>query len=278
MDASTTRALDGILLELRRKLDAETADAGDEEKTPNSVEEIEGAVGADGEELAAIRAESAKLGLFTYLGMVERSPSGGSVYCTLAAIDPERGVLSLHRKLVPTHAERMVWSPGDGHGLAVHDWKGFRVGGLNCWENWMPLARFALYAQGEHLHVATWPGAPYLTRDISRFIALEGRVYVISAGGVLRGEHIPDGFVLKKEMLAGRDRLLSGGTIIVAPDGKVIAGPVKDEETILYAEVDLETVLKERQSFDPAGHYHRPDVFTLQVNRARLEPFEQRTE
>ena len=150
------------------------------------------AVDRNGPELKRIAAEAKKLGLFTYLGMVERSTSGGSVYCSLGAFHPEGGLVSLHRKLMPTYAERMVWATGDGNGLRVHDWKEFRVGGLNCWENWMPLARYSLYSQGEQLHVATWPGAPHLTRDISRFIAMEGRVYVISAGGVLKAEDIPE--------------------------------------------------------------------------------------
>ncbi len=194
---------------------------------------VASAVEADGPELATVCARAAKLGLFTYLGLVERSASRGSVYCALAAINPERGLLGIHRKLMPTDAERMVWCQGDGHGLRVHEWRGLRVGGLNCWENWMPLARYAMYAQGEELHVATWPGAPYLTRDITRFIALEGRVYVASAGGVLTAGDIPDAFPLKEAFLADADRYLSGGTMIVAPDGETIAGPAKDEETIL---------------------------------------------
>ena len=136
----------------------------------------------------------------------------------------------------------------------------------------MPLARYAMYAQGEELHVATWPGAPYLTRDITRFIALEGRVYVASAGGVLTSEDIPDAFPLKEALLADSGRYLSGGTMIVAPDGETIAGPAKDEETILYADVDLARVHAERQNFDPAGHYQRHDVFDLKVDRSRKEP------
>ena len=236
---------------------------------------LEGAVSADGPEMKAIEDEARKAGIFVYLGLAERSASGGTVYCSLAAIHPERGVLSVHRKLMPTHAERMVWGQGDGHGLQVHEWRGFRVGGLNCWENWMPLARFALYAQGEELHVSTWPGAPYLTKDISRFIAMEGRMFVVAAGGVLAADDIPDAFPLKGELLGARDRFLSGGTMVVAPDGTVIAGPVKNEETILYAELDRELVLKERQNFDPAGHYNRPDVFKLEVDRTRLRAFEE---
>lgn len=233
---------------------------------------VASAVDGDGPELKQVAEHAAKLDLFVYLGLVERARSGGSVYCSLAAIHPERGIVSMHRKLMPTHAERMVWSQGDAHGLRVHDWKGFRVGGLNCWENWMPLARYTLYSQGEQLHIATWPGAPYLTRDISRFVAMEGRLYVMSVGGVLNAKDIPDSFPLKAEVVAVRERFLTGGTMIVGPDGEIIEGPAKDDETILYADLELSTVLGQRQNFDPAGHYSRPDVFSLEVDQSRRPP------
>jgi nitrilase len=232
---------------------------------------LNGAVLADGPEIKAISDEARNLGIFTYLGIVERSISGGTIYCSLLAIHPEKGVVGIHRKMMPTHAERLVWGTGDAHGLRVHEWKGFRVGGLNCWENWMPLARYALYCQGEDLHIATWPGSPKLTRDITRFIAMEGRLYVVSVGGILKEKDIPDSFPLKGKMIAQRDRFLSGGTFIVGPDGEAIAGPIKDEETIIYGDLDINLVRGERQNFDPAGHYSRPDIFNLRVNRMRLE-------
>lgn len=232
---------------------------------------MEGAVSADGPEIKAITEEAKNLRLFTYLGIVERSLSGGTLYCSLVAIHPEKGIVNIHRKMMPTHAERLVWGTGDAHGLRVNEWKGFRIGGLNCWENWMPLARYALYSQGEDVHIATWPGSPRLTRDITRFIALEGRLYVISVGGVLKAKDIPDSFPLRDAMLSKRDRFMSGGTFIVGPDGETIAGPIKDEETILYCELDLNRIREERQNFDPAGHYSRPDIFELTVNRRRLE-------
>lgn len=237
---------------------------------------LDAAADAGGPEVRSIAEEASKLGVFTFLGIAERSASGGSVYCSLLAIHPEEGVAGVHRKLMPTFQERMVWSQGDGHGLKVHSWKGFRVGGLNCWENWMPLARYSLYAQGEHLHVATWPGAPFLTKDISRFTAMEGRVYVVAAGGVLTSSDIPDSFPLKEELVKVRDRYLSGGSILVAPDGEILAGPAKNEETILYAEIDARRVREERQNFDACGHYGRPDVFDLRIDRRRLDPISER--
>ena len=162
-----------------------------------------------------------------------------------------------------------MWSPGDGNGLVVHEYRGIRVGGLNCWENWMPLARYSLYQQGEHLHVATWPGAPFLTQDITRFIALEGRVYSLAVGGVLTLNDIPDAFPLKDAVAAVRDRYLSGGSMLVGPDGTVLQEAAPGEETILYGEIDVDKVAEERQNFDPAGHYARPDVFQLEVDRSR---------
>lgn len=229
------------------------------------------AISTTGPELSALVKESAQLGLFIYVGIVERAGSGGTVYASLVAINPENGVVSVHRKLKPTFHERLLWSDGDGHGMKVHDWKGLRVGGLNCYENWQPLARQALYQQGEQLHIATWPGDLDVTQDISKFIAMEGRVYVASASGILRASDIPNEFPLRQNVVEGRDLINDGGSMIVGPDGTTLAGPVVGEETILYADISIDQILGQRLKLDPAGHYSRGDVLHLQHNRNRID-------
>lgn len=224
--------------------------------------------------LDGVVAAVSETGTFTYLGVVERAPSNGSVYAALVAIDPLKGIVSVHRKLKPTFGERLMWADGDGAGLVAHQLGEVKVSGLNCWENWMPLARTAMYSQGTQVHVAAWPGSPATSHDISRFIALEGRVFVVSAGAVLKAEHIPDDFVLKAQMVEEGDSFSSGGAIIVAPDGSVLAEGVEGEEGLIYADLDLEMVNAERQNFDPTGHYSRPDVLRLMVNRQRRHPAE----
>lgn len=233
---------------------------------------LDAAVDLAGQDFVPVVEASRDLGVFLYVGIVERSASAGSVYCSLVAVHPQRGIVSVHRKLKPTFGERLIWTDGDGQGLRVHDFGGMRVSGLSCWENWMPLARAALYAQGTQLHIATWPGSPWLTRDITRFVAMEARAYVLSVGGVLRSEHLPGDFPLRDKMIEAGPRYMSGGTMVVAPDGTVLDGPRKDEETIVFADIDPAIVHAERQNFDPAGHYARPDVLHLTVNRRRLNP------
>ena len=230
---------------------------------------LRAAITPEGPELAALAETAAELGVFVYCGFVERAGSGGTVYASLAAIHPEKGLVGVHRKLKPTFQERLVWADGDGQGLRVHDWQGLKLGGLNCYENWLPLARQALYAQGEQVHIATWPGDLEVTDKISQFIAMEGRIYVVSAAGLLRASDIPKSFPLHKQVTEGRDLIMDGGSMIVAPGGKVIAGPVVGEEAILYAEVDEEEILAAHLKLDPAGHYNRPDVLQLRVNRER---------
>lgn len=236
---------------------------------------VKASVQQDGPELAVISEQARKLNLFTYLGVILRSSSGNSVYCAMVAIHPERGIVSIQRKMMPTWGERMVWAIGDGHGLRVHDWGEFRVGALNCWENLMPLARTSLYAQGETLHIAAWPGAPE-DMKITPFIAEESRSYVISVVGVYKNDDIPDSFVFKKEMEESDSwqESFTGGTTIVGPDAQVIAGPVTNEETIIYADIDPERVREARWQFDATGHYNRPDVFKLSIDRRRLETAE----
>lgn len=235
---------------------------------------LDAAVDIDRGDLTDVIDSVSEAGIFTYLGIVERAPSKGSVYASLVAIHPTDGIVSVHRKLKPTYGERMMWADGDGAGLIAHDWNGTTVSGLNCWENWMPLARTAMYSQGTQIHVAAWPGSPAITHDISRFIALEGRVFVVSSGAVLRGEHVPDDFVLKQAMLDEGDVFSSGGAIIVAPDGSTLAEAEPGEETIIYADLDMEMIGRERHNFDPTGHYSRPDVLRLMVNRQRRDPAE----
>ena len=146
----------------------------------------------------------------------------------------------------------------------------FKVGGLNCWENWIPLLRSALYAQGEDLHVAVWPGSPRLTRDITRFMALEGRSFVLSVSGVLTRDDIPENMPHRDLILSSvPEALADGGSCIAAPTGEWVIEPADGREQLLVAELPLSTVYEERQNFDPPGHYSRPDVVRLQVNRER---------
>ena len=207
-----------------------------------------------------------------YLGIIERAQNRGShsLYATLVYINNEGEICSTHRKLQPTYDERLTWSPGDGHGLRVHPLKDFTVGGLNCWENWMPLSRTALYGMGEDLHVAVWPGSKRNTIDITRFAALEGRSFVISVSGLMRKEDFPtDTPHIEKILEKCPDWLTDGGSCIAGPDGKWIIEPVVGEEGIFCETLDFNRVLEERQNFDPVGHYSRPDVTKLTVNRER---------
>lgn len=231
---------------------------------------LKSAVSIDGSELASIAKEAHDLGIFVYIGVVERAASGGTVYASLVAIHPDQGIVSVHRKLKPTFHERLIWADGDGHGLKVHDWKGLKVGGLNCYENWQPLARQALYDQGEQLHVAAWPGDLDVTENITRFIALEGRIYCASVSGLLRVQDIPASFALRKYIVEGRDVINDGGSMIADPDGKIIAGPVLGQEVILYADISVEHVIGAHMKLDPAGHYSRRDVLSLQHTKIRL--------
>lgn len=213
-----------------------------------------------------------KLNIAAVLGIIERPEDRGghSLYCALVYIDKMGTIQSVHRKLMPTYEERLVWSPGDGNGLEVHQLGAFTVGGLNCWENWMPLPRTALYAQGENLHVAIWPGSVRNTSDITKFIAKESRSYVMSVSGLMRKTDIND-YVPHKKLLEENcaDWLANGGSCLAGPDGEWIIEPQEEKEALFVANIDFNKVLQERHNFDPSGHYSRPDVTQLIVNKER---------
>lgn len=207
-----------------------------------------------------------------YLGIIERpiDRGGHSIYASLVYINQEGEIQSVHRKLQPTYDERLTWAPGDGNGLQVHSLKDFTVGGLNCWENWMPLPRAALYGLGENLHIAVWPGSDHNTKDITRFIARESRSYVISVSSLMSSEDFPESTPHIDKILEKAPKVLAnGGSCIAGPDGEWVVEPVLHKEGLIYQTIDFNRVLEERQNFDPVGHYSRPDVTQLSVNRER---------
>ncbi|MEM6395893.1 MAG: carbon-nitrogen hydrolase family protein [Bacteroidota bacterium] len=271
-------------------------------------------------------------GIAVYVGIIERplDRGGHSCYCSLVYVDANGVIQSVHRKLQPTYEERLCWSPGDGHGLRVHELgDGWRVGGLNCWENWMPLARTALYAQGENIHVSVWPGGLHNTHDLTKFIAKESRSYVVAVSGLLSKEDLakrrelaetlgneaqksdsdvkmhlygypaqhpknsdsnsgtPPAEVQKEQPIKVEETttipiphldlmienspewLANGASCIAAPDGSWLIEPQLERECLLTAELDLQKVYEERQNFDPTGHYSRPSVTKLMVDRSR---------
>ena len=224
------------------------------------------------DDLTILRTAALKNKIALYIGTIERAEDRGghSLYCSLVFIDSNGIIKSIHRKLMPTYEERLVWAIGDGNGLAVHKIKNFTTGGLNCWENWMPLVRSSLYSQGEDLHIAVWPGNVRNTEDITRFIANEARSFVVSVSSVLRKEDIPRN-VPHYDLLMNNlpEVLANGGSCVAAPNGDWLIKPVLNNEELITTELNFQHVLEERQNFDPSGHYSRPDVTKLIVNKER---------
>lgn len=228
-------------------------------------------------ELNSICALAKQHQMAIYLGIMERAANRGghSIYASLVYINQQGEIKSVHRKLQPTYEERLTWAPGDGNGLQVHPLKEFTVGGLNCWENWMPLPRTALYGLGENLHIAVWPGSDHNTKDITRFIARESRSYVISVSSLMSKTDFPsDTPHIDKLIENAPDTMANGGSCIAGPDGEWIVEPVIGKEGLIYETLDFSRVYQERQNFDVVGHYSRPDVTRLHVNRDRQSTVE----
>lgn len=233
---------------------------------------LEQAVNIESGHLDSICQLAQQRNIAVVLGTAERASDRGghSIYCSLVYINRNGEIDNVHRKLMPTYEERLTWSPGDGHGLRTFPLEAFTLGALNCWENWMPLPRASLYAQGEDLHVAIWPGGEHNTHDITRFIAKEGRSYVMSVSGLMRPEDFPQTTPELEEILKDAPEFLaSGASCIAAPDGSWVIEPQIGIEGVFSAEIDYQRVREERHNFDPVGHYSRPDVTQLMVNRER---------
>jgi len=207
------------------------------------------------------------------IGVTERVEAGlgrGTLYNSLLTFGPDGSLLNHHRKLVPTYTERMVWGNGDAKGLAAVDTPTGRVGGLICWEHWMPLARQALHESGEDIHVAVWPNVHEMLQVASRHYAFEGRCFVLAAGSILRASQLPTELEPHPDRVRSPSQLvLRGGSAIIAPNGSYVAGPVFDESCILSADIDLSKSREEFMSLDVAGHYSRPDALELRVTRVR---------
>jgi nitrilase len=230
---------------------------------------FDAAVELDGPEVAVLTRAAAARGIFVVIGVVERL--GATLYCTVLMIDPAAGLAGIHRKLMPTGTERLIWGFGDGSTIGTVESRCGRIGAVICWENYMPALRQAMYAQGVELYCAptaddrpTW--IPSMTH-----IALEGRVFVLTACQAIRVSDYPDWY--QEELGEDPDSyLMRGGSAIISPDGSVLAGPLFDADAILDVEIDLADIVRAHLDMDAVGHYSRPDVFELRVNTRRQSP------
>lgn len=222
----------------------------------------------DGESGRALGAIARETNVTLVTGVVERlehGPGRGTLYNALLTFTPDGALANHHRKLMPTFSERMVWGPGDTNGLRAVDTPAGRVGGLVCWEHWMPLARQSMHDSGEDVHVAAWPAVREMHQVASRHYAFEGRCFVLAAGSLMRTSALPAG--LEVHPAHAGEWALRGGSMIIGPEGHVVTGPVFDREEVFIAELDLDRVKEESMTLDVSGHYSRPDCFDFRPIR-----------
>lgn len=207
-------------------------------------------------------------GAYVVMGVIERETRGtkGTLYCTILYFGPDGNLLGKHRKLKPTAAERLIWGEGDGRALTTVETPFGRMGGLICWENYMPLARTAMYEKGVELYVAPTADSRDAWQATLRHIALEGRCFVLGCNQFVTKSMHPQDLPCIEELAGQPEMMCRGGSAIVSPLGDVIAGPLWDEEGILHADLDMGEVVRARFDFDVTGHYARPDVFKLLVS------------
>ncbi len=214
--------------------------------------------------------------VYVAIGVVERdtSFSGGTLYCTLLYLGPDGRVLGKHRKLKPTGAERLIWGEGDGSTLTVLETELGMIGGLICWENYMPLARATMYAKGVDIYLAPTADARDTWQATLRHIACEGRCFVLGCNQFVTKDMYPEDLPLRHELREKPEVMCRGGSAVVSPLGEVLAGPLYGEEGILYADLDREELIRSKVDFDVVGHYARPDIFQLCVDERPRRPLE----
>ncbi len=216
-----------------------------------------------GEEIKELESVSKETGVYIVGGITERTLNSGSLYCTTIYISPIDGLMGIHRKIKPTAAERIVWAEGDGSTMSAFSTKLGIMGGLTCWENYMPEARMAMYRHGVQLYIAPTADSRPEWVATMQHIALEGRCYVISCNQHVNKSDIP---VEYHHLLDDYpENICKGGSLVVAPDGHIISGPVYNCSELIYVELDMDNVIRSKLDFDPNGHYSRPDIFNLQI-------------
>jgi nitrilase len=232
---------------------------------------------ADG--LRPLREAAAELHLVVVCGLHEREGAFGrsTLYNTVVTVGSDGTILNRHRKLVPTNPERMVWGQGDASGLRVTETPIGRIGALICWENYMPLARYALYAEGVEVYVAsTWDEGDTWIATL-RHIAAEGRCWVLGSGCALRASDVPASFPGREQLFPDPDEWInSGDSVVVAPGGDIIAGPMHEEFGLLLADIEPRRAAAARRTLDVSGHYSRPDIFQVSIDRTPREPISYR--
>tara|TARA_R110001599_G_C12244342_1_gene659023 strand:+ start:1889 stop:2827 length:939 start_codon:yes stop_codon:yes gene_type:complete len=234
------------------------------------------AVDLDRDDLRPLQEAASRHAVTVVMGIneIDRRFSGTTLFNTVVVIGPDGTLLNRHRKLMPTNPERMVWGMGDASGLRVVDTPAGRLGALICWESYMPLARYALYAQNLEIFVnPTWDNGETLLVTL-RHIAREAGCWVIGTATALQGSDLPEDFPERDRLYKPDEWINNGDAVVVDPSGTVTAGPLHQEKGILYAEIDVEEAGRSRRSLDVCGHYARPDIFSLSVNRKPLQPAE----
>ncbi|HPQ44043.1 MAG TPA: carbon-nitrogen hydrolase family protein [Syntrophales bacterium] len=227
-----------------------------------------------GREVETLGKAAKEAGVYLGIGVIERDGtySHGTVYCTLLYFDPDGNLMGKHRKIKPTGSERLIWGEGDGSTMPVFETEIGNMGGLICWENYMPLARVAMYGKGVELYLAPTADSRDTWNATMRHIACEGRCFVLGCNQFVTKEMYPSDLEMLEELSEQPDVLCRGGSVIVSPFGEVIAGPLYGEEGILYADLDLSEIARAKVDLDVVGHYARADIFQLHVNSAPQQP------